>query len=154
MKCNVLDFIPEGEQNAISARELSQLLHCHRRKITLAINYLRCNGEVICSNTHGYYRPACVQDAVRTYRHMASRQREIARAAKKHNVPTVLISGALRGDCRELEKLFAGCFSVSTGVCTLDEALAASEENIVRITRNLAAFAGAFLSENKVKRNK
>lgn len=79
---------------------------------------------------------------------------EIARAAKKHNVPTVLISGALRGDCRELEKLFAGCFSVSTGVCTLDEALAASEENIVRITRNLAAFAGAFLSENKVKRNK
>lgn len=82
MKCNVLDFIPEGEQNAISARELSQLLHCHRRKITLAINYLRCNGEVICSNTHGYYRPTCVQDAVRTYRHMASRQREIARAAK------------------------------------------------------------------------
>ena len=59
MKCNVLDFIPEGEQNAISARELSQLLHCHRRKITLAINHLRCNGEVICSNTHGYYRPAC-----------------------------------------------------------------------------------------------
>lgn len=82
MKCNVLDFIPEGEQNAISARELSQLLHCHRRKITLAVNHLRCNGEVICSNTHGYYRPACVQDAVRTYRHMASRQREIARAAK------------------------------------------------------------------------
>jgi hypothetical protein len=39
-------------------------------------------------------------------------------------------------------------------VCTLDEALAASEENIVRITRNLAAFAGAFLSENKVKPNK
>ena len=82
MKCNVLDFIPEGEQNAISARELSQILHCHRRKITLAINHLRCNGEVICSNTHGYYRPACVQDAVRTYRHMTSRQREIARAAK------------------------------------------------------------------------
>ena len=82
MTCNVLDFIPEGEQNAISARELSQLLHCHRREITLAINALRCGGEVICSNTHGYYRPTCVQDAMRTYRHMTSRQREIAKAAQ------------------------------------------------------------------------
>ena len=82
MKCNIIDFIPEGEQNAISARELSQLLHCHRREITLAINALRCGGEVICSNTHGYYRPTCVQDAARTYRHMTSRQREIAKAAQ------------------------------------------------------------------------
>ena len=82
MKCNVLDFIPEGEQNAISARELSQLLHCHHREITLAINGLRCGGEVICSNTHGYYRPTRVQDAKSTYRHMNYRQREKEKATQ------------------------------------------------------------------------
>lgn len=69
---------------------------------------------------------------------------EIARATAEKGIPAVLISGALRGDCRDLEKLFAGCFSVSSGVCTLDEALAASEENIRRTVRNLAVFAGSF----------
>ena len=82
MKLNLIDFIPEGEKNAISARELSQLLHCHRRDITLAINALRCGGEVICSGNSGYYRPTCVPDAMRTYRHMTSRQRQIAKAAQ------------------------------------------------------------------------
>ena len=82
MKRNVIDLIPEGEQNAITARELSRILNCHRREITLAINALRCSGEVICSGNKGYYRPACVQEAMRTYRHMTSRQREIAKAAK------------------------------------------------------------------------
>ena len=80
MKFKLIDFIPEGEENAISANELAKLLQCHRRDITLAINGLRCSGEVICSNHRGYYRPTCVQDVMRTYRHMTSRQNEIEKA--------------------------------------------------------------------------
>ena len=64
----------------------------------------------------------------------------IALAAGKSGVPTVLVSGALKGDCAELEKLFAGCFSISRGVCTLDEALASTRENLEKTASALAAF--------------
>ena len=69
---------------------------------------------------------------------------EIAIAAKSHGVPTVLVSGALKGDCADLEKLFAGCFSISRGVCTLDEALASTRENLEKAARALAAYANVF----------
>ena len=65
---------------------------------------------------------------------------EIAIAAKSRGVPTVLFSGALKGDCAELEKLFAGCFSISRGVCTLDEALASTRENLEKTASALAVF--------------
>lgn len=66
----------------------------------------------------------------------------IALAARGAGVPTVLVSGALRGDCSELEKLFAGCFSISRGVCTLDEALKNTGMNLERMAAALAAFTG------------
>ena len=69
---------------------------------------------------------------------------EIALKAKAAGVPTVLISGALRGDCAELEKLFAGCFSISRGVCSLDEALKNSAVNLEKCASSVAAFAGIF----------
>lgn len=65
---------------------------------------------------------------------------EIAIAAKSRGVPTVLVSGALKGDCADLEKLFSGCFSISRGVCTLDEALASTRENLEKTASALAAF--------------
>ena len=68
----------------------------------------------------------------------------IALEAKAAGVPTVLVSGALRGDCAELEKLFAGCFSISRGVCTLDEAMAHTAENLKKCSSALAAYAGMF----------
>ena len=70
----------------------------------------------------------------------------IALAAKRSEVPTVLVSGALRGDCAELEKLFAGCFSISRGVCTLEEALKDTENNLKKSARALAAFASKLLN--------
>ena len=70
----------------------------------------------------------------------------IALAARKNAVPTMLVSGALRGDCVELEKLFAGCFSISRGVCTLEEALKDTENNLKKCARALAAFASKLLN--------
>ena len=63
----------------------------------------------------------------------------IALAAADAGVPTVLLSGALKGDCTELEKLFSGCFSISRGVCTLDEALENTGENLKKSAASLAA---------------
>ena len=62
----------------------------------------------------------------------------------KFNVPTVLCSGAVKGDTRELEKVFAGVFSISHGAVTLDEAIARTAENLRRTAANLAALANAF----------
>ena len=70
----------------------------------------------------------------------------IALAAEAAGVPAVLISGALKGDCAELEKLFAGCFSISRGVCTLEEALNETRENLKKSARALAAFASKLLN--------
>ena len=69
---------------------------------------------------------------------------EIALAARKQGVPTVLVSGALKGDCVDLEQLFAGCFSISRGVCTLDEALGSTKKNLHKAGAALAAYAGIF----------
>lgn len=66
----------------------------------------------------------------------------IALEAKAAGVSTVLVSGALRGDCSELEKLFAGCFSISRGVSTLEDALKDTAVNLEKCTASLAAFAG------------
>ena len=65
---------------------------------------------------------------------------EIALAAKSCGVPTVLLSGALKGDCAELEKIFAGCFSISRGVCTLDDALKCTAVNLKKSASALALF--------------
>ena len=66
----------------------------------------------------------------------------IALEAKAAGVSTVLVSGALRGDCTELEKLFAGCFSISRGVSTLEDALKDTAVNLEKCTASLAAFSG------------
>ena len=44
---NLVDLLREGEENAITAKELSKLLGFPVRTITQMINYSRCNGEVI-----------------------------------------------------------------------------------------------------------
>ena len=62
----------------------------------------------------------------------------VAEHARKFQVPTVLVSGALRGDTAALEKCFAGCFSIAAGPGTLDDAIAATGENLRRMGANLA----------------
>lgn len=66
----------------------------------------------------------------------------VAKRASERGVPTVLVSGALRGETAALEELFCGCFSISPGAVTLDEAIAGTERNLLRMGANLARFAG------------
>ena len=74
---NVLDFIPAGEENAITARDLAALLHCHYRDITSSINYLRRRGAVICSCQRGFFKPVESDEVSRFVRTMHSRLKQI-----------------------------------------------------------------------------
>ena len=69
---------------------------------------------------------------------------KVAEAAAAEGVPTVLLSGALRGDTAVLEKLFCGTFSISPGAVTLDEAIAGTRKNLARMGANLAGLATVF----------
>ena len=62
----------------------------------------------------------------------------VAEAAHREGMPTVLCSGALRGDTTPLEKVFDGCFSISPGAVTLDEAIAGTGRNLRRMGASLA----------------
>jgi glycerate kinase len=62
----------------------------------------------------------------------------VAAHAAKFQVPAILISGALKGDCTALEKIFHGCFSIARSPSTLDEAIARTEENLRHMGANLA----------------
>lgn len=62
----------------------------------------------------------------------------VAEKAAEYQVPTVLVSGALRGDTTVLEKRFQGCFSISPGAVSLDEAIAGTRNNLLRMGANLA----------------
>ena len=62
----------------------------------------------------------------------------VAEAAAGHRIPTVLISGALRGDTTALEKIFCGCYSIAPGPVSLDEAIAGTGKNLRRMAANLA----------------
>ena len=62
----------------------------------------------------------------------------------QRGVPAVLCSGALKGDCSALEKVFSGVFSISPGAVTLDEAIAATALNLRLTGANLAALATVY----------
>lgn len=66
----------------------------------------------------------------------------VAERAGEAGVPTVLLSGALRGDTAALEKCFRGCFSIAPGPVSLAEAIAGTAGNLRRMGANLAHLAG------------
>ena len=82
MKINLMNFLAEGEENAITTRALCTILGWNSREVTLCVNALRRSGKVICSSERGYFLPADLSDVQHFYRQMQSRQREIAKAAQ------------------------------------------------------------------------
>ena len=54
---NLLDFIPHGEENAISATELSKLNGRSKRFNRQSVLILRKSGIPVCSTERGYYLP-------------------------------------------------------------------------------------------------
>ncbi len=59
MKKHILDYIPMGKKNAISVQQLAELSGAHSESsLRKDIAELRKSGELICSSSCGYYRPA------------------------------------------------------------------------------------------------
>ena len=58
---NILEFIPTGKDNAISACRLADIRNCSEREIRHIVENLRRNGILICSSYRcsggGYYIP-------------------------------------------------------------------------------------------------
>ncbi|MFA7231819.1 MAG: glycerate kinase [Victivallaceae bacterium] len=67
----------------------------------------------------------------------------IAATAGAAGVPAILFSGALKGDLQQLEGLFAGMFSISSGPGVLSEAIAAASKNLYRAGHNLGKLLAA-----------
>jgi biotin operon repressor len=62
----LIDFIPKGRENAMTGKELSQMLDRPNRQIRFEIERLRRDGVVICSSSRGqnkgYYIPENEQE--------------------------------------------------------------------------------------------
>ena len=81
----LLDLIPSGEENAITARELASLLNVHWRIVTLTIHLLRCSKKrliVICGSGKGYFLPANNAELEHFVRQMRSRVKHIRAATR------------------------------------------------------------------------
>lgn len=77
----ICDFLSEGRENALSAKELSQILHVQKRTISRAIERARRSGVPILASVDrfepGYYLPESeseIQEYLKMLRH---RLREI-----------------------------------------------------------------------------
>lgn len=62
----ILDFIHDGEQNAVSMRELSILLDIDQREVRKMIEQARIAGTVIAGTDAGIFFPV-TQDELREY---------------------------------------------------------------------------------------
>ena len=77
----LLDLIPCGAENAITAKELATLMNCHTRIVTATIHFLRCKGVVICADTNGFYKPGNLEETRHFVNSMHSRVKHIRAAA-------------------------------------------------------------------------
>lgn len=74
----IIDFIPVGRANAITADELAARTGTSKRDVRKQILHARCNGEPICSSSEsgnfgGYYLPSDAEEAQVYYRQQTSR---------------------------------------------------------------------------------
>ena len=77
------DYLSVGEQNAITAKDLARLLGWNERDVTITINALRKQGELICSSTQsGFWLPADDRDVEQFVRQMQGRIKDMQRAMK------------------------------------------------------------------------
>ena len=77
------DYLSVGEQNAITAKDLARLLGWNERDVTITVNALRKQGELICSNTQsGFWLPADDEDIKSFVRQMNGRIKDMQKAMK------------------------------------------------------------------------
>lgn len=51
----IMDLIPIGNENRITSAEISQKLGISGAEVRKQVNLLRCDGNPIASDSHGYY---------------------------------------------------------------------------------------------------
>lgn len=67
MNKHILEYIPEGKKNAISAQRLAEISGARSERCLRGdIAEFRKAGEIICSSPAGYYRPA-TRDEIRDF---------------------------------------------------------------------------------------
>ena len=87
---DIVDFLPVGEENAVTMIELANMLNCSKREARALIYEARCKGAVICSSPDsakgGYFLPKN-NDEVRRFimfaEHRINSTKEATRSAKK-----------------------------------------------------------------------
>lgn len=79
-------YIPDGQQNAISQKQLAAVLRCSLRDVRLMVEVARRQGVPICSSCDGghggYYMPLTKPEA-RAYIQMQSSRIQSALAARQ-----------------------------------------------------------------------
>lgn len=61
----IMDFIPEGRENAVSMWSLSLALRTDERTVRKMVHDARISGQIICSDEYGYYQPVCEEDLIK-----------------------------------------------------------------------------------------
>ena len=75
----ILRAIGTGEEHAVHRAELVQLTGLCERDVRRVIEQLRRGGAVICSDEHGYFRPADLNELLTYCRQEEARSRSIYR---------------------------------------------------------------------------
>ena len=92
----ILDLLPHGAENAITAAELSRLTGWSPRDVTRAIQRARLHGAAICSScgtTPGYFVTDDAGELDRYVRSLAHREHEIGATRAALTVARDRLSG-------------------------------------------------------------
>ena len=81
-RAKIIDCLSVGAENAVTGKELANMLNCHERDITMSINALRKSGVLICSNGSGFFLPKGDEDIKNFIRQMRSRITDMEKALK------------------------------------------------------------------------
>lgn len=79
-KFNLLDFLPEGQGNHITSRELESITNLKGTEIRAEVNRLRTAGTPIASDANGYYIATTDEELTATIRNLQSRSNAMRRA--------------------------------------------------------------------------
>lgn len=96
---SLLDFLPEGQGNHITSRELESITNLTGSEIRAEVNRLRTAGAPIASDANGYYIATTDEELTATIRNLQSRRNAMNRAIEgltvaKHKI----VCGAVAND--------------------------------------------------------
>lgn len=77
----MIELLSQGQKNARSSRELSNVTGLTVREVADAIRRERLAGKPICSCSHGYYLPDDITDLKSTIKRLYKKANETRRVA-------------------------------------------------------------------------